>query len=205
MAENWSDLRRFYEDEAALRRRKSPAGRRVDLRQRFIRLLADEGRGSVLDFGAGPGGDGSAFVDAGLRYVGVDLAHGNGRLAAEAGLRVVQGSITATPVRSGWFDAGWSFSTLMHLDRANTVVALEEMVRALGPGAPLLLGLWGSEVERLHLDDMAIPGAVRPFHDRSMATNRSLIGATVDIRSEDRWESATEGADYQVFWCRTGR
>ncbi|MFT5531457.1 MAG: hypothetical protein ACI91O_001481 [Candidatus Poriferisodalaceae bacterium] len=63
-------------------------GRRVELRDAFIELLQREGRSSVLDLGAGPSGDGQGFIDGGVRYVGIDLAHGNGVLAAESGIRL---------------------------------------------------------------------------------------------------------------------
>lgn len=68
-------------------------------------LLGEE-RASILDLGAGTGFDGPAFVDAGLRYVGVDLAHANCRLAADQDIDVVHGSIGDVPIRRHRFDAG---------------------------------------------------------------------------------------------------
>ena len=163
-----ADLRRYYETEAELRRRRGPVrrGLRREVRAEFLDLLAAERRHSVLELGAGPGRDGEAFAAAGHHHVGLDLAHGNGRLAAEVGLTVVQASITAAPVRPGSFDAGWSMSTLMHLPPFDAGVALGELVGALRPGSPAVLGQWGREQEEEAVvadDDVPRPGpAVLP-------------------------------------------
>lgn len=113
------NLRAYYEEEARLRLRKPVTGRRVELRDEFLTPLRAERRRSVVDFGAGPGRDGEAFVTAGLDFVGLDLAHANGVLAAERGITVVQGPVDAPPCRAEFFDAGWSISTLM-VEHAST-------------------------------------------------------------------------------------
>lgn len=79
----------------------------------------------MADFGSGPGRDGEALQAAGHRFVGIDLAHGNAVLGHRCGLRVVPGSLVAIPIRSSSFDAGWSMSTLMHLDEADAATALD--------------------------------------------------------------------------------
>ena len=43
-----ADLRSYYEQEESQRLRKPPTGRRVEVRERFLRLLADEARSAVL-------------------------------------------------------------------------------------------------------------------------------------------------------------
>lgn len=198
-----ADLREYYEAEARLRSRRPLRGRRRQLRDDFVDLLAEEGRRSVLDLGAGPGRDGEAFAAAGLRFVGVDLAHGNGRLAAEAGLVVVQGSAMAVPIRPSSIEAGWSMSTLMHLDDADAARATEELVAALRPGSPATIGVWGREVEGLVIDGDGVPGRRRPFWIRSLDHNRSLVGAVAAIEEEWRWEAVSEDWDYHIFRVRT--
>lgn len=202
MSEAHTDLKDYYENEARLRLRRPLRGRRVELRDEYLDLLRREGRSSVLDLGAGPGRDGEAFRDAGHRFVGVDLAHGNGRLAAELGLPVIQGSILALPIATSSFDAGWSLSTLMHLDEEHAGRALAEMIGALRPGAPLLVGLWGREVEGSVVNDTDIAGSRRPFHLRSRERNRRLVTAHGDLERADRWDAASDDWDYHVFWLR---
>jgi SAM-dependent methyltransferase len=195
-------IRAYYEAKARDRRRGPLRGRRLDLREDFIALLRSEGRGRLLDAGAGPGWDLAGFVEAGIAAVGVDLAVGNGRLAAESGLTVVAGSVTALPVRPGGFDAGWSVSTLMHLDAGAAGRAVDQLVTALAPSSPVLIGTWGRESEGRVVDD-GLGGQRRTFWLRSRATNRAMLAARATIEDEEWWPDAADGEDYQVFRLRT--
>ena len=147
----------------------------------------------------GLAGDGEAFRAAGYRFLGVDLATGNARLAAEANLRVIQGSLTALPVRSSAFDAGWSLSTLMHLDEAEAALAVNEMFRTLRPFAPFVVGVWGRESEALVSSSSGTSGYRRPFHLRSFERNGRLLTSQGDLEASVRWEAASGDWDYQVF------
>lgn len=199
-----ADLRAFYEREAEARTRAELRSRRRDIQAAYLELLAREGRHSVLDIGAGPGLDGAGFVAAGHRFIGIDLARGNGVLAAERGLTVVQGSITALPIRPGSFDAGWSMSTLMHLEPDDVITAVDQTVQALRPGAPFSIGLWGSEDEVVTFDGVDPPGPRRVFHLRSFGHNRSLLAAGGIVESTERLEALADGWDYHLFRVRTG-
>lgn len=198
------ELRAFYEREAAARTRAELRTRRRDIQAAYLALLAEEGRHSVLDAGAGPGLDGAGFAAAGHRFVGIDLAKGNGLLAAERGLIVVQGSITALPIRPHAFDAGWSMSTLMHLESDDMVTAVGQIVEALRPGAPLSVGLWGLESEVATWDGADPPGPRRTFHLRSFDHNRSVLATGGTIEVAEPMEALADGWDYHLFRIRTG-
>jgi len=201
MSELRDDLRSYYEEEARLGLRKPLRGRRLDLRLDFLALLDQEGRTSVLDLGAGPGRDGTAFLAAGLRFVGIDLAHGNGVLAAEDGVTVTQGSIAAPPFRPRSFDAGWSMSTLQHVPEAEVAATVAAMVMPLRAGAPLVVGLWGGDGRDM-IDESGIDGKRRLFSLRTQARNRELLGAGGFLEQESVWDVAENGWEYHVFQLR---
>lgn len=203
MSPRHADLRDYYEKEAARGLRVGPRDRRVELRDEFVALLHDERRGTVIDFGAGPGVDASGFEAASIDYVGLDLAHGNGRLAESEGRIVLQGSITAVPIAPATFAAGWSMSTLMHLDDADAALAVEQMCAALQVGAPFLLGMWGREDEGEVFYSKAIPDATRPFHLRSFAHNQAMLAAHATVEHAERWDVPDAPWDYHVFRLRT--
>lgn len=196
-----AELRAFYEHEAEGRTRGALRGMRVERRDAFIELLVREGRSSVLDAGAGPGLDGAGFRAAGLRFVGVDLAVGNARLAAESGLVVIPGSVLALPLRAGAFAAGWSFSTLMHLPADDASTAIGEILAALEPGGPLAIGLWGAEVEAVVVDDGGPGGHRRPFHHRSFEHNRAIAAARGEVEAAERL-TIPGHSDYHLFRLR---
>lgn len=202
MTGSQADLQDYYEQEAQRRLRKAPRGRRLDVRAQFLELLADEGRRSILELGAGPGLDGQAFLSAGHRFVGLDLAHGNGLLAADIGVRVIQASVVALPIRPSSFDAGWSLSTLMHLDASEAARSADEFVDALRPGSPFIIGVWGSESDVTEVDAERIPGSSRPFHLRSLDHNRRLLSKRAELEHAECWEAADGQWDYQVFHLR---
>ncbi|MFV0526495.1 MAG: class I SAM-dependent methyltransferase [Acidimicrobiales bacterium] len=194
-------LRGYYEEEALRRLRTPPTGRRVATRQRFVSLLGDEGRRSVVDFGSGPGDDGSAFVAAGLRFVGLDLAHGNGVVAAARGVHVVQGSVTAPPFPARSFDAGWSMSVLMHLRDEEVPGAVAAMTDVLRPGAPLVVGLWGGDTGHT-VGNRELGGHRRTFWLRPLEVNLRLIATGGRVEHADRWDLGDDEEEYQLFQLR---
>jgi len=196
-----AELRAYYEEEARLGERGPLRGRRLELRNDFIELLASEGRRSVVDFGAGPGFDAEGFLAAGHAYLGLDLAVGNAVLAAQAERCVVPGSILAPPLRANSFDAGWSMSTLMHLTEAQASDALLAMAAVLRPGAPLLVGQWGGGLGD-QIDDARIPGQRRLFSLRSADLNRELLSAIGTIGDEQIWAVGPAGWNYFVATVR---
>lgn len=199
-----AELRSYYEHEAALRTRTELRGFRLGIREEFLALLRFEQRRSIIDLGSGPGLDGVAFAEAGMNYVGLDLALGNAALAARSGLAVLQGSIARPPLRPGSFDAGWSMSTFMHVpaERAGNVAAA--MVGPLRRGAPLLVGFWGGN-RRDEIDDSRIDGERRLFSLRSVDHNRRLLRRGGEIEREATWDVGPDGWEYQVFLLRVTR
>ena len=156
---------------------------------------------SVVEFGAGPGRDGVAFAAAGIAYLGVDLAHGNGVLPAEAGMAVLQASLTAVPVRKRAFSAGWSMSTLMHFPADQVPIVMSEIAATLEVGSPVWVGMWGSDDETV-IDDLDEASNRRTFWLRPLATNRALLEPVVRVERVRRWPIGRDRWYYQVFECR---
>lgn len=201
MSDISADLRSYYEEEARRGLRKELVGRRVSMRTEYIEQLHKESRTSVIDFGAGPGGDVEGFVGAGLRCVGLDLAHGNGVLAATRGLAVIQASIDAPPIKPASFQAGWSMSTLMHIPEVAVPATLSAMAAVLEPGAPLFVGLWGGgQGDQIDVD--AIEGEQRLFSLRSFDRNRELLQTVGQMERSEAWPVRSGAWDYHLFVVR---
>ena len=177
------ELSAFYEEEAVSGRRAAPTGARVEFRARFIERLVEEGRRSMLEVGSGPGHERSAFADAGIDHVGLDLAVGNALLAPELGATVIPGSLYAPPFRSGAFDSCWSMSTLMHVPIDRFDDAMAAIVATLRPGALLGVGVWGSAdgTDREFISEFAGNGTRRLFSLRTADRNRELFGRHVSV------------------------
>lgn len=196
-----ADLRSFYEREAELELRGLPRERRVSARSEFVSLLIAEERGNVLDFGAGPGTDAPGFVEAGIRFVGVDLAVGNARLAAKRGVAVVPSSIVEAPFADETFEAGWSMSVFMHVPETEAASCAAAMARPLRAGAPLMVGVWGGH-RRDEVETEKLPGRRRLFSLRTVDQNRELLGTAGAVERVEVWDSGPEGWEYQLFLIR---
>ena len=196
-----TDLRSYYDEEARQGLRGPLKGRRVQTRTEFIALLEAEGRSSVLDFGAGPGRDAPAFIDSGHNYVGLDLAHGNAVLAAQASILVVHGSIAAPPFRAQVFDAGWSMSTLMHVPDQQVEQVLAQMMGPLRDGAPCWVGQWGGTLGE-HFDTSRLPGHRRLFSLRSHERNQELLETAAYVERSEVWPTGPDGWEYHLFHLR---
>lgn len=205
MSLNDNNLRSYYEEEARLRTRSALVGRRLELRNSFIERISGEGRHSIVDFGAGPGGDGPGFTQAGYSYVGLDLSFGNCMLAAEAGTKVIQGSLKAPPFSPGSFDAAWSMSTIMHLPEHEIPEALAAMGQSLKTGAPFMIGVWGAEAgwdpaEKNQSD--GIDGFERLFSLRSFERNKALASEAGAIEEASTWPVGPDGWEYHTVLLR---
>lgn len=195
------DLAAYYEREAAARSRTPHAGRREELRAEFIEQLRTESSHSLLDVGAGPGRDGRPFVDAGLSYVGVDLAFANAVLASEAGLELMQASLFDLPVRGRSIHAVWTMSTLLHVPDHRFDDAMGAIVACVRPGGLVAVGLWGGADREFVADtDHFVPP--RFFSLRTDRRVRSMLGEHGDVEFFERWTPDPDGWNYQFAVVR---
>ncbi|MFK7917759.1 MAG: class I SAM-dependent methyltransferase [Ilumatobacter sp.] len=197
-----AELVEFYEEEAASRRRGAPSGRRVEWLNEFVGAIGDARARRVIDLGAGPGTDADAFVDAGWRYIGVDLAPANGALARERGCDVLAGSLFELPFVNDTFDVGWSMSTLMHVPDAEMATALASISRVLRPGSPLAVGQWGGSLGAVY-SEREPPGMRRLFDLRSAERNRDLLGSIGVVEHFDVWDTGPDDWEYHAAIVRT--
>lgn len=196
------DLLSYYEDEARSARRRPVLGHRVELRRRFVELLAREGRRSVLDVGAGPGSDAAGFVEVSPGYCGVGLSPANAALGTAAGFSVIAASLFDLPFRTASFDAGWSMSTMMHVPDTEAAVAFRELARPLKQGSPLAVGLWGGELGEFVSSKDDDGSEQRLFSLRTWDRNRELLESVGDIEHHETWSAGPEGWNYQYAIVR---
>jgi ubiquinone/menaquinone biosynthesis C-methylase UbiE len=179
-------LAEFYNRRAASGAEHPLAPRRAEQRERFINLLKVEGRHGVLEIGSGTGQDGLKFVQAGIRYTGVDLSEGHVRLARARGLEVSVASARRLPFPDAAFPAVWSMSTLLHIPASDIDGVLRELVRVAAPGAPIAVGLWsGDDEEELNPEDDV--ETRRFFSRRSDETVRQVFGRHGAIEDFVTW------------------
>lgn len=195
MSDITQQLRDYYDTEVAARAVR-PLGEMREARLAdFVRLCEQEGLSSIVEVGCGAGRDGKVMLAAGLAYRGLDLSSASVALCRNLGLDAVQGSALDLPFREDEFDAGWSMSTLMHLQGDGLSAALLELKRVIRPGGILEVGTWGGDEEREWTDEHG-----RYFNSRTDDRLRALLAVVGEVVEFATWSRFDDGGHYQ--WAR---
>lgn len=195
-----ADLQAYYDLTATDRAATVLHPLRVDARSRFIERLKLEGRRVLVDIGCGPGVDTTAFAEAGLRSIGVDLSLGPLQLARKSGRVCLQASVLKLPLAQRSCDAAWTMSTLVHLDDDQTHAAIEQIRNVLVPGSPLAVGLWGGHDFDGHTQWGSLPR--RYFRLRPHDEARALLAEHGDIEEFTTWPTPESDWIYQFAILR---
>ena len=120
------------------RQRRLPEGVPDAIRSAILSLLPERRAPRILDIGAGTGRIGRAFVNAGDRYVGLDLSLGMLREFGAKDAVLLQADAEHLPF------ADYTFSAVLLIQvlsgARDWTRLLEEARRVLAEGAPLILG-----------------------------------------------------------------
>lgn len=187
-----AQLREYYEAEAERRLRPAHSERRRKLAATTASRWSADGIRQVVDVGSGPASDHRVFVDAGIRYVGADLAIGNARIAGELQQIVVPATLFALPFVDGAFESGWSMSTFQHVPDDRIDEAFTEFVRVISPGAPVAIGLWGGRDEVI---------------ESSWASSGLTLDRHYELRTHERITAIASRhlrIDYEEIWTQVG-
>ncbi len=196
-----TDLRAYYDQDAHVRASKDLMGVRRGYRDRFLDLLGPDPR-LVLEVGCGPGKDGAAMVEAGHRYVGLDLSVVHAQYARDATAAALQGSLLDLPVATDSIDAAWTMSTYMHVPDTGIAAALDELVRVVRPGGLIGIGVWGGlGEERVLEEDHFDPP--RFFSLRHHDAMRDLYQARGTIEHDETLPPGSDHWEYLFVIFRT--
>lgn len=194
-------VHRAYYDEELRRRADRPLteGRRRRVEE-FAARCRREGVRNVVEVGCGAGRDGLVLAGVGLAYVGVDLSPVGVQVCLEAGLDARVASATRLPFDSDSFDAGWTMSTLMHLDGDGMSQALAELGRVVRSGGVLEIGLWGGDEDGEWIDRHG--RYFRRRHDDEVRRLLGEIGVVEAFETSDHGLFGRREENVHYQWAR---
>lgn len=182
-----------------------------------LRMLADFAEragagthGVVADVGCGPGRVAGLLAGAGLDAVGIDLSASMLDLArtAHPGVDLVQASILALPIASHSVAAAVSWYSIIHTPPGQLGAALDELLRIVVPGGPVLLGFQAGAGEAVHRSEVqghrVSLTAYRHDPDQVVALLEA-VGATVEERVVRGPWADHESTDQAFIAARTRR
>ena len=151
-------------------------------RQRFLRLLQDEGRRTLLELGAGPGKDGGFFRDNGMDVVCTDLSPEMVALCESKGLVAQLMDLSDLDFPPETFDAAYALNSLLHLPERELPAVLRGIRAVLGAGGLFYLGVYGGRnYEGVWEDDPYEPK--RFFSFRTDERLRELVAGSFEVHS----------------------
>lgn len=138
-------LRQSYNKFAVEREKNKQQQWKIKVRESFLQLLNDEKKTTILDIGAGTGRDSKYFADNNLEVMAVDLSDEMVRLCEEKGVKAKQLDFYNLKEIGEKFDAVWSMNSLLHVEKKNLNLVLENIKRVLKPSGLFYMGVYGGE------------------------------------------------------------
>jgi SAM-dependent methyltransferase len=139
------DLREAYDRKAEERDGYEIKPWKIEERQRFLSLLQEEGKRSLLEIGAGPGVHGKFFLDNGLEVICTDLSPEMVRLCREKGLTAHVMDFMNLDFPDSSFDAVHALNCLLHVPKRDLPRALKTIRAVLRPEGLFHLGVYGGK------------------------------------------------------------
>ena len=148
------ELRKAYDRKAEERDGKEISSWKMDERQRFLALLQEEGKQSLLEIGAGTGACSKFFQDSGLEVITTDLSPENVRLCREKGLTAYVMDFLELEFSLCSFDAIYALNCLLHVPKRDLPSVLQAIRGLLKPRGLFYLGVYGGkEYEGVYPED----------------------------------------------------
>jgi SAM-dependent methyltransferase len=116
---------------------------KVSEQKRFLSLLQDEEKKSLLEVGAGTGVHGLFYQNHGLEVICTDLSPEMVRVCRKKGLIAYKMDFLNLNFPDGSFDAVLAFNSLLHVPKANFSSVLGALKKLLKPNGLFYLGQYG--------------------------------------------------------------
>lgn len=139
------DLRQSYDRMAEERDAQPIAAWKIGERRRFLSLLREEGKRSLLEIGSGTGAHSQFFHDNGLEVTSTDLSPGNVELIRRKGLTAHVMDFLNLEFPDCSFDAVFALNCLIHVPQDDLPRVLQAVRAPLRFGGLFYVGAYGGK------------------------------------------------------------
>ena len=183
-------LRQAYDNGAEARDRSVLPQWKASERIDFLSQLRANGLTRLLEVGAGTGRDGRFLADEGCMVTCIDLSPEMVQLCRDKGLEALVMDVAELSFADEYFDAVYSFNSLLHLPKDKLPNVLQEIRRVLRHEGLFYLGTYGGfDHEGIYEGDDHDPPRFFSFYDDEQL--KCVVGEafdTLDFRSIDMSE-----------------
>lgn len=179
-----ASLREAYDRQAEERDKRETSPWKLGERRRFLALLREEGKQSLLEIGAGTGACSKFFQDGGLEVIATDLSPENVKRCREKGLTAYEMDFFHLDFPPRSFDAVHALNCLLHVPKKDLPEILQAIRALLKPGGLFYLGVYGGkESEGVYPEDHYEPKRFFSFlSDEQLEAVATKFFELVDFR-----------------------
>ena len=186
-------LKQSYNNYALEREKNHLQEWKIKVRDSFLKLLLNEDKSTLLDIGAGTGKDSKFFMDNNLDVVAVDLSDEMIKLCVEKGIESYELDFYNLYKVGKKVDAVWSMNSLLHVEKANLNLVLQEIANVLNPLGLFFMGVYGGEnSEGIWQDDHYTPHRFFSFY-----TDENIKRVVLNYFDIISFETIETGGKYQ--------
>ncbi|MBU3144490.1 bifunctional 2-polyprenyl-6-hydroxyphenol methylase/3-demethylubiquinol 3-O-methyltransferase UbiG [Clostridium sp. CF012] len=181
-------LKQSYNNHAHEREKKQLQEWKVKPRASFQKLLFNEGKSNLLDIGAGSGKDSKFFMNNNVDVIAVDLSGEMIKLCREKGIESYELDFYNLHQIGKKVDAVWSMNSLLHVEKSNLRLVLQEISSVLNPLGLFYMGVYGGEdSEGIWPDDIYTPH--RFFSSYTDISIKEVVSNYFELISFERIET----------------
>ncbi|WP_070121331.1 class I SAM-dependent methyltransferase [Bacillus marinisedimentorum] len=134
-----------YDNHASEREKNDLQDWKSSEREVFYRVLAERGKTSLLEVGAGPGKDSLFFKEMGMDVLATDISPSMVELCRSKGLNARVMSFDEIDLPEQSLDAVWALNCLLHVPKAQIRSVLAGLKRVLKPDGLFYMGVYGGK------------------------------------------------------------
>ena len=189
-----NDLRTAYDKKARRRDAQPVQPWKIVERDRFLALLRQEGKETILEIGAGTGRDGAHFQAQGLKVTCTDLSTENIRLCQAKGLDARVMDFADLQFPDGSFHAVYALNCLLHVPKRELPAVLTGIDAVLKPGGLFFMGVYGGiDHQGIYDDDSYRPKRFFSFFEDQQI--KDLLGGIFDLHAFKRVPTGQPDSD----------
>ena len=139
------NLRNFYNREAERRDKSRKQSWKLEERKAFLELAKAENKQTLLELGAGTGGDSLFFMENGLTVTAVDLSPAMVQKCREKSIDAHELDYYHVADLGKKFDCIWAMNSLLHVPKADLPRVLASIDSVMEDGGLFYMGVYGGQ------------------------------------------------------------
>ena len=197
------NLKNYYNIEAEFRNKNSiKTDWKLEVREKYLKLLKQENKKTLLELGAGTGYDSEYFKNNGLNVVAIDLSKEMVKKCIEKGIEAYELDFYNLSSLNRKFDGIYAINSLLHVPKNDLNNVLNGINSILQNNGLFYMGVYGGNDTESEYVKMEISEIPRFFTHNSENYLRAILDIIFQIITFEKIELENTG-DIEYFYSIT--